>query len=162
MKKIQSLLFLLLSLSQLAWAAAPVNPDTAAQVVFVCQHGSAKSMIAASWFNKIAEQRGLAVRAISRGVTPDTALHGPTEQGLGRDGLDTKALIPTQLTADVAGKALRVVAIGVENKPDFLKTDTLLEWNNVPSVGQNYDRAREDMVQKINTLISQFQAEQGK
>jgi arsenate reductase (thioredoxin) len=43
-------------------------------VVFVCEHGAAKSVIATAYFNKLAAERGLRTRAIYRGVNPDSAL----------------------------------------------------------------------------------------
>ena len=33
------------------------------RVVFVCEHGAAKSLIAAAYFNKLAGERGLSARA---------------------------------------------------------------------------------------------------
>ena len=44
----------------------------ATKVVFVCEHGNVKSLMAASCFNQLAEQRGLPFRAVSRGVAPDS------------------------------------------------------------------------------------------
>src|SRR5690242_15420164 len=40
-------------------------------ILFVCEHGSAKSVIAAAHFKRLAEQRGLPHRAIARGINPD-------------------------------------------------------------------------------------------
>lgn len=39
-----------------------------APVTIICEHGSAKSLIAATLFNEAAKTRGLFVRAVSRGV----------------------------------------------------------------------------------------------
>ncbi len=39
-------------------------------VVFVCEHGSAKSVIAAAFFDKLARERGLTLRAVARGTQP--------------------------------------------------------------------------------------------
>ena len=40
-------------------------------VLFVCEHGSTKSTVAAAHFNKLAGERGLKLRAVSRGTNPD-------------------------------------------------------------------------------------------
>ena len=45
--------------------------DRPTTVVFVCEHGSAKSMIAALWFNRLASEQGLPLQGVSRGVNPD-------------------------------------------------------------------------------------------
>jgi len=38
-------------------------------VVFVCEHGAAKSVVATAYFNKLAAERGLPFRATFRGTT---------------------------------------------------------------------------------------------
>jgi protein-tyrosine-phosphatase len=39
-------------------------------ILFVCEHGSAKSVIAAAHFNQLAEQRRLPYHAVARGINP--------------------------------------------------------------------------------------------
>lgn len=43
-------------------------------VLFVCLHGSAKSVIAAAYFERLVVQRGVDVRAMSAGVEPDAEI----------------------------------------------------------------------------------------
>ena len=63
---------LLLGLGLVACAQHPApRPD---EVVFVCEHGAAKSVVAAQYFNKLAGERGLAVRAVARGAEPQADL----------------------------------------------------------------------------------------
>ena len=56
-------------------------------VIFVCEHGSAKSVVAAAHFNKLAKERNLPVRAISRGTNPDEEIAPIAASGLQADGL---------------------------------------------------------------------------
>ena len=56
--------------AQAAAKASAANPA----VVFVCEHGAAKSVIATAYFNKLAAERGLPYRATFRGTTPQEAL----------------------------------------------------------------------------------------
>ena len=51
-------------------------------VVFVCEHGAAKSVIATAYFNKIAAERGLPYRAQFRGTDPQAALSVKVVEGL--------------------------------------------------------------------------------
>jgi protein-tyrosine-phosphatase len=51
-------------------------------VVFVCEHGSAKSVVAAANFNRLAGERGLGLRAVSRGTDPDAEIAPNAEAGL--------------------------------------------------------------------------------
>jgi hypothetical protein len=62
----------LLLLSRVAVLAqpAPIQGVQAHTILFVCEHGSAKSIIAAAHFNDMAARNGLSYRAIARGVHP--------------------------------------------------------------------------------------------
>jgi arsenate reductase (thioredoxin) len=84
-----------------------------APVLIVCEHGSVKSLIAASLFNQAAAERHLSFRAIARGVNPDSSVPPPISAALAQEGFDVKEFVPTRFSgADVAG-ASRVIAIGV-------------------------------------------------
>ena len=54
-------------------AGAP-QPAPTPRIVFVCEHGAAKSLIAAAYFNMLAAGRGLPARATFRGVDPQDDL----------------------------------------------------------------------------------------
>src|SRR4051812_39669621 len=61
-----------------------------ATVLFVCEHGNVKSLMAASYFNQIARERGLHAHAVARGTAPDSDSVPPViADGLRGDGLDT-------------------------------------------------------------------------
>ena len=62
-------------------ARAPVRAQTQATsrrdsqtVVFVCEHGTVKSVLALAYFGQLARERHLPYRAISRGTAPDSAV----------------------------------------------------------------------------------------
>jgi hypothetical protein len=67
---------LLIALVVAAWLSAFSSTTLASppthQVVFVCEHGNVKSLMAASYFNTMAQARGLPFRAVSRGSAPDS------------------------------------------------------------------------------------------
>ncbi len=70
-------LAVLLALGNQAARPTPRNPA----VVFVCEHGAAKSLIATAYFNKLASERDLSDRAIFRGVSPRAALSVSAVEG---------------------------------------------------------------------------------
>src|SRR5438552_2704780 len=49
-----------------------LNKDSTnnAIILFVCEHGAARSTIAAAYFNKLAKEKGLNYKAIFRGINP--------------------------------------------------------------------------------------------
>ena len=98
----------LLLLASLQPAAAGAPPT----VVFVCEHGAAKSLIATAYFNKLAAERGLADRATFRGVDPQDALSVRAVAGLKEDGLPIPAGRPTAINAGDVTTATHIFAIG--------------------------------------------------
>lgn len=67
------------------------------RIVFVCEHGAAKSIIAAAYFSKLAHDRNLRFTATARGTHPDAKLSSKTVAGLREDGLKPTEAIPTTL-----------------------------------------------------------------
>lgn len=55
---------------------------TTRTIVFVCVHGSGKSLIAAEYFRRLAAQRGLDVRAKSLAPEPDSEVPPKVVQSL--------------------------------------------------------------------------------
>ena len=135
-------------------AASAAPPPT---IVFVCEHGSAKSLMAASLFQRMAKERGVAARAISRGTTPDASVPAVVAESLRADGFDVASFRPQALTeADVAG-ATRVVAMGADLGPLGGKAGgRLLRWDGVPSVATNYGDARRDVAARIDRLLDEL------
>src|SRR5205809_840204 len=84
--------------------------DREQRVVFVCEHGSAKSVVAAAHFNRLARERNMELRAVSRGTNPDAEIAPSAARGLEADGLAAPAEIPTRLSTAEVATAVRVVA----------------------------------------------------
>lgn len=127
-------------------------------VVFVCEHGSAKSLVAASFFERMAKERGTAVRAVSRGTTPDASVPAPVVQALREDGFDVAAFKPQPLSdADVMAAA-RVVAIGVDIGAAKALAGTRLErWDDIPPFSESYPKARKVMVSRLSSLLRRLE-----
>src|SRR5262249_7518717 len=90
--RIALLLVLDLQLPGRVIAATP--PSGAHPVVFVCDHGSVKSLIAASYFNRAAQARGLAYRAVARGTAPESRVPPSVREGLREIGVDVSSYVP--------------------------------------------------------------------
>ncbi len=89
-----------LLLLSLAVALPAAGQDSKTQkVVFVCEHGSVKSLIAASLFNKVAREQGLNVEAVSRGMAPDEKVPPAIATSLLADGFDVSAFKPSSFSS---------------------------------------------------------------
>ena len=131
-------------------------------VVFVCEHGSAKSLVAASLFERMAMEQGVAARAVSRGTAPDPSVPPVVVQALRGDGFDVGSFRPQALTeADIAS-ASRVIAIGVDLGPVGASAKgRLVRWDGVPPVSTNYAEARQDLVARTARLLQELRASPG-
>src|SRR3954451_11106461 len=88
------------------------RPTAPPAIVFVCEHGAAKSVIATAYFNKLAAERDLPFRATFRGSNPQHELSVSAVAGLKADGLAVPSGNPSAVTdSDIAG-ATHVFAIG--------------------------------------------------
>ena len=125
-------------------------------VVFVCEHGVAKSVIAAAHFNRLARIRNLRMRAIARGTNPEDEIPSRVLTGLRADDL-APGEKPTKLSeGDVVG-ASRVVTFC--KLPDtYYKKVRVEEWDDVPPVSEDYQKARDAILHHIGRLLDNLQA----
>lgn len=124
-------------------------------IVFVCEHGSAESVVAAAYFNRLASERSLGLRAVSRGTDPDAEIATNAEVGLRADGLVADERSPAKLTqADAAG-ADRVVTF--YELPETYATAVPVErWDGVSPVSENYEKARDEIVERLRRLLGEL------
>jgi protein-tyrosine-phosphatase len=133
-----------------------VAPRDTQRVVFVCEHGTVKSVVAAAHFNKLARERGLPFVAVSRGTAPDSALPALVRDGLLADGAGPWRAAPTRLTeADVGGASLFV---SFDQPIDDLVAGRapVRHWDNTPSVMQGYMTGRDAIVARVTALVDEL------
>src|SRR5215467_14823545 len=100
--------------------------DSEQIVVFVCEHGAAKSIVAAAYFNKLARERNLKFRAIARGTNPQEEISASAASGLQADGLTSSEQKPVALARDDVSGAVRVVTFCA--LPADYKAASVEEW----------------------------------
>jgi arsenate reductase len=127
----------------------------ASKVLFVCEHGAAKSIIAAAYFNKLAHEKGLNLQAVARGTIPDDELSTVTVQGLMTDGLTSTELIPQKLLPADIESAQRIIIFGdLLNKEDHQGVE-IENWNEVPPVSKDYQIARNAIMEHLTRLLAE-------
>lgn len=128
----------------------PQNPV----IVFVCEHGAAKSILAAAYFNQFARQAGSDLQAIARGTNPDNEISPQVIKGLSEDGLTPTESAPQQLTQADWQSAQQVITfceLPVEYQPQAL----VERWDNIPPVSENYEQARDAIIERIRDMLDQ-------
>ena len=123
-------------------------------IVFVCEHGAAKSVVAAAHFNRLAHDAGLTVRAVARGTHPDAALTAEAVAGLASDGLNPVDDAPALLTDGDVTRARRVIVFGAV--PPAVATSPSEVWTHVPAVSADYARARDAMLPDLERLVREL------
>jgi arsenate reductase (thioredoxin) len=124
----------------------------AVRTLFVCLHGSAKSLIAAAYFRRLAAARGIAAEADSGGLEPDDAVPARVVQGLLDDGIDVRGRRPRRPTpADV--EAATVVVAFCELGELAPHARRIERWDDVPAVSEDFERARDAIVARVARLL---------
>jgi protein-tyrosine-phosphatase len=126
-------------------------------IIFVCEHGAAKSIIAAAYFNQLANQEGLALRAFARGTNPDQELSAQTVNGLSKDGLSPTEFAPQQLSLQDIQSAQRIVSF-CALPSEYHEKITVEDWEGIPPVSQSYEKARDKIIERLNFLIASIRS----
>ena len=137
-------------------APAPKTAPAAHTVLFVCEHGAAKSVIAAAHFNKIARERGLSYRAVARGTAPDADIPAGVRRGLEREGLELVVQKPMMVGQTDAHQASRVITFEIALPNAISSTGTLTDWRAVPSVSADFGVASADIKRRVEALIDEL------
>ena len=123
-------------------------------VLFICEFGTAKSVIARELFRRRALSRGMAVLAISRGLVVEDHLTPELRQRLAVDGIDPYSEGFKVLQPQDWRKASVIVAFNP--LPKSVPKAKVRDWMDVPSVVSQYPAARAAMDLKIEALLDEF------
>ncbi len=124
-------------------------------LVFICVHGSAKSLIAAEHVRRLAAQRGLDIGVISAGTEPDLEIPAYVTKGLLKDGIDVRGRVPRKLAREDLTKAWRVISLGCHLGDMALPGLIVERWDDVPPVSENFGLARETILGHLHRLLDE-------
>ena len=159
----RAIIFLTVWLATLVFALS-VNGQTqdagnqteqAPVIIFVCEHGAAKSVLSAAIFNKLAVERGLNLRAIARGTNPDPEISPKVADGLRADRLASSESAPKKISkADLAG-ARRVITFCAlpDDYPGNIRVEN---WDAVLPAIEDYGKARDKLTERIDRLLEEL------
>ena len=121
-------------------------------VLFICEHGSAKSVIAAAHYERLVRERGIDAHAASRGTDIDAEFPPHVLAGLRSDGLEPLDDAPVALSENDMTSGKKIIAFC---SPGMLPEGATANevWDDVPAVSERYDRARDEIVRRVNRLL---------
>lgn len=141
----------------LGGSRSPAYPQASLPtVVFVCEHGTVKSLVALQHFQRLAAERGLTVRAVSRGTHPDLTVPEVVRRGLRGDGFDVESFHPQQFAGADLQSAVLIVALDAEVESVVNGRIPIVRWDSLPAVTQDYGGARTAIVARLRELIDQL------
>ena len=121
-------------------------------IVFVCEHGAAKSILAAVHFNRLAGEMEWDLHAVARGANPDPELSPQTVKGLFEDGLIPTEVSPQKINVADVQSAERVIAF-CELPVEYHQQGMIERWDDVPPVSENYEKARDEILKRIRQML---------
>jgi arsenate reductase (thioredoxin) len=133
-------------------STAPRTPS----IVFVCEHGAAKSVVATAYFNKLAAERGLPVRATFRGTSPQDNLSVRAVEGLKADGVPLPVGKPSAIRDKDVADATHIFAIGCTLPDAAQRSGKAADWSDVPD-DQGYAPMRDAIVRHVKQLLDELQ-----
>lgn len=144
----RELLFVLLAA---ACAHRPQPRPEPATVLFLCPHGAAKSVLAASYFNQLAAERQLAITAVAAATDEPYAEVPPrVAEALRAEGVDVGAFKPRRVDAAELASATRIVTIDCSVPVEHES------WSDVPKLSDDFDGSVRAIRRHVAQLVDEM------
>src|SRR5215211_7400442 len=123
------------------------------QIVFLCPHGAAKSVIAAAYCRQLADQWGVPLHATSAGSEPDAEVSPAVVALLRAEGIDVSGHRPRRVTAGELATASQIISLGCD-LGELARPGMVIErWDDVPPPSQNLLAARDCIRAHVEQLV---------
>ena len=130
-------------------------------VLFLCPHNAAKSVLAVAEFDRLAQQRGVSLRADSAGTEPEAAPSPAVVAALRAEGIDVADHRPRRATPEDLVGADRIITLGCDIGELAPPGAAIVSWDDVPPVSRDLEEARTAIRQHVEQLVAELAAEQG-
>jgi len=128
-------------------------------VLFMCPYGGAKSVIAASYFNRIAAEQSLPFVAVAAAAeTPYDAVPPNVAAFLEGEGFHVAGLKPRRVEASDLRGASRVVSIDCDLTKLDAQGAAVERWDDVPKVSVDLPGSAAAIRKHIATLVDQLKS----
>lgn len=130
-------------------------------ILYVCVHNAGRSQMAEAFTNKMAEERGLAVRALSAGTVAGEEINPIARAVMQEVGISMEGLKPKQLTQAMADSASRIITMGCGVEADACPARIHLskDWGLDDPKGQPLEKVRlirDQIKTRVETLLSEL------
>jgi len=122
-------------------------------VLFLCPHGAAKSVIAAAMLNDLARRMHLEITASSAGTEPDDEINPIAVETLMAQRLPVPNA-PQLVTKRLVERADIVVSFGCEIDKLPARPERWVDWSDAPAVSEDVDGLCELLTNRLKTLLT--------
>jgi arsenate reductase (thioredoxin) len=129
-------------------------------VVFVCLHGSAKSVIASAYLNRLSAERGLHIRATAAGVDPDPNIPIHVQNDLLQDDIDVRDQLPRRVNREELSAAWHVVSFACDLEDVAPAGLAVEQWDDIPAVSDGFPAARDAILGHVRRFLDRLAADQ--
>ncbi|MBI1757520.1 MAG: arsenate reductase ArsC [Fimbriimonas ginsengisoli] len=130
-------------------------------VLFVCVHNTGRSQMAEAFFNRLAREGGMDVRAESAGTLGAGALNPTVVEAMAELGISMKGQKPKALTSEMVRRATKVVSMGCGVDTGACPTRFVLtdDWALADPAGQPIEQVREiryEIERRVKRLFAEI------
>ena len=126
------------------------------KVSFVCLHGSAKSLIAAEYFNRVAREKVLPLSATTSGPEPDAEVPANVVEGMKQRGIDVSHYRPALISAAKLETADLIVSFACPAGRQLAPGKPEERWDECPAVSENFDVAWDFITRHVEALVARL------
>ena len=123
-------------------------------VLFLCPHGAAKSVLAMIYFEWLAAKENLTVNVKNAGTEPDSAINPKVDAQLKTEGIEFSGFVPPLLRDEDLEEADLVVSIGCISAESIPADTRYLDWSDVPMLSDDFDVCRSVIFEKVEQLVA--------
>lgn len=131
----------------------------AQKIAFVCLHGSAKSLIAAEQFNRLAAAKGVSFLATTSGPEPDAEVPANVVAGFKSRGIDVSGYKPMLIAADQVADADLIVSFTCDAGRRLAPGKPEERWDDCPMVADDFDIAWHFITGRVENLLARLAAQ---
>jgi protein-tyrosine-phosphatase len=125
-------------------------------IAFICEHASAKSLIAAEYLNRLARDRGLGLTATTSGPAPDDAVPQNVVDGMATRGFDVRDIKPVLVSAENLDRADHIVSFGADVQALARPGMAIESWADCPAVSADFDVAWTFITGRVDGLVARL------
>ncbi|MFK7802005.1 MAG: hypothetical protein AB8G95_10260 [Anaerolineae bacterium] len=125
-------------------------------ILFLCPHAAAKSVLAMTYFADLSSKAGLEISVSNAGTEPDPVLNPAVGDYLLNEGFDLIGFIPGLLTNEELASADMIVSMGcIEAEQAPAGTD-FRDWSDVPLLSDDFQVSRDKIHQHVVELVEEL------